>query len=123
MRHITISLLLVLVIVIPIPVSAQLNDGYYPADNPEFIYDGTGWLTIADGGLMYTESSAAGDRVSLEVSGDQLILYRWLWPDGGSMEICINAICEIVSNRASDTVHSSALAYRPVKAIRTFQVI
>lgn len=102
-----------LVIVIPtIPVSAQLHDGYYPADDPGFVYDGSGWLTISDGGLIYTESSAAGDRVSLEVSGDQLIIYRWLWPDGGNMEICIDAICEIVSNQASETVHHSALAYR-----------
>jgi hypothetical protein len=108
-------------------VAAQtdtLQPGLYEAESDTLqpYYAGAGWVQVVDGDYSVMETAVEGDSVSFTVSGSQLVLYRELLAvDGGTAEICVNALCATFSSISSTDQKGVPIAF-PVEADATVTV-
>lgn len=96
------------------PPAPALDPGFHVATDPllQAAYSGSGWAILQDGDYSVMESSVAGDSISFDVLGSQIVVYRDLLTDGGgTAQICIDAACASFSSDASIDQRSVPVAY------------
>ena len=81
------------------PCANPLGTGIYEEDADGISYT-PGWATGS--GIRYTNGST--DTASFCFSGTEVTIYRTLAANRGAMELCVDAVCETVSNTSSATL-------------------
>lgn len=98
-----------------IPVTAELNPGFYQAEDQtltDLVYTGTGWTQLVDGDYVVMDSTEQADELAFQFSGRQLVLYRdLLASDSALMQICIDAICSTFTSASTEDQRSVPIAY------------
>lgn len=87
-------------------LASTANAGLFEAETaPEFAYSGTGWVQVVDGDYVVMESSEIGDEITFEFEGSSIIIFRELLllaDSPATIEICLDSICSMVTNEASE---------------------
>ena len=81
------------------PCANSLGTGIYEEDAGGISYT-AGWATGS--GIRYTNASS--DTASFCFSGAEVTIYRTMAANRGDMELCVDAVCETVSNTSGATL-------------------
>lgn len=117
--------LIALMLFSALPVqAATLGQGAYEfetCDPTDCSLNGT-WVVSDNGGQQYIVATGTTDYVEFTVQGQQLIIYRAISGGFADMEVCVDAICQIISNNNIATVYFAGVVI-PLSGTNTIQII
>jgi hypothetical protein len=115
MRRIFITLTLFFIFASIAPANAQnaLGAGFYDDTTPAIVFDGGTWSQVTDANAYMGSRKSTGFTTSItykmtaNIFGDGFVLYINKNTTGADANMCINAVCEVISFYAPSSTYAT----------------
>jgi RHS repeat-associated protein len=99
-----------------VPSPAALTEGYYEQTDPNLVFAGGPWSKVSSAsasGGSYIQSTLTDGSLQFQFDGSGMVLYRTTGPTAsyGTMEVCLDGVCQTLSNVSAAVAWKQTVFY------------